>query len=277
VDLLEKKTMTTPRLKISASGYQGCLFVREAIRRYKVVAVEVAHKQIASDIGDELSEYATRYEGGGEYDLWVLVGWPKLVPTQNKMVVLHDSLLPRYKGHCPVPTALINGDTAVGVTAFLPTDEPDNGKIVGQSGITIHYPIKIKTVYEQLVQCQLSVIEQVLAGTGDSVSSTKWDSYSLWRDGEDYKINWQQSAVAIRRHVDAVGYPYLGAYTVGTNGQKYMITETQEVGDVVIVNRTAGKVFAIRGGCPIVVCGSGLLKLTSCRPQVSNLKTRFIS
>ena len=38
-------------------------------------------------------------------------------------------------------------------------------------------------------------------------------SYSLWRDEEDYFINWSLGAKTIERTINATGFPYSGART----------------------------------------------------------------
>jgi methionyl-tRNA formyltransferase len=53
-------------------------------------------------------------------DLLFVVGWQYLLPVADqRLIVFHDSLLPRYRGFSPTVTSLIAGDEAVGVTAFI--------------------------------------------------------------------------------------------------------------------------------------------------------------
>ena len=91
-------------------------------------------------------------------------------------------------------------------------------------------------------------------------------SYSLWRDEYDYFIDWSMSAEEIRRFVDAVGSPYLGA-TAFLKGEIVRILNVEQVKDVFVENRTncVGKIIFIRDSCPVIVCGSGLLKITDLR------------
>ena len=85
-------------------------------------------------------------------------------------------------------------------------------------------------------------------------------TYSLWRDDQDYDIDWTRSAEEIRRFVDAVGTPYLGAAT-RLKQVRARVLDADVGEDVRIENRTPGKVFAVEDGKPIVVCGTGLLKV----------------
>ena len=82
----------------------------------------------------------------------------------------------------------------------------------------------------------------------------------MWRDDSDYHIDWSHSSDEIRRHVDAVGSPYLGAITF-MNSEPVRILKVKVYPDVVIENRKSGKVIFIVDNCPIVVCGKGLLMI----------------
>src|SRR6056297_1344349 len=52
-------------------------------------------------------------------DYIIAIGWKWLIDIERwKVVVLHDSLLPLYRGFNPLVTALIEGDSKIGVTAI---------------------------------------------------------------------------------------------------------------------------------------------------------------
>jgi len=197
------------------------------------------------------------------------VSWRWMLHTDNsQLVVMHDSLLPKYRGFNPIVTALLAGDNRVGVTALLAADEVDAGPIVGQKSVRIEYPVKVAAVIDMLISCYIElatdiveavVSERPLAGTPQTDSEC---SFSLWRDGQDYFIDWSQSASYIQRFIDAVGFPYLGAAAL-LNGREVRILDAETVSDQNIVNRVPGKVISLDNGRPIVVCGTGLLMLKS--------------
>ena len=51
--------------------------------------------------------------------------------STSKVVVFHDSLLPRYRGFNPLVTALLKGDKEVGVTALFGEEKYDTGMMSG--------------------------------------------------------------------------------------------------------------------------------------------------
>jgi UDP-4-amino-4-deoxy-L-arabinose formyltransferase/UDP-glucuronic acid dehydrogenase (UDP-4-keto-hexauronic acid decarboxylating) len=50
---------------------------------------------------------------------------------------LHGSLLPRYRGRCPVNWVLVNGEKETGVTLHYMTLRPDDGDIAGQRRVAV--------------------------------------------------------------------------------------------------------------------------------------------
>ena len=76
-------------------------------------------------------------------DLIVLAGWMRIIsPTfiqafPNKIINLHPSLLPKYKGLHAIEQALNSGDEVTGCTVHYVTEELDSGEIILQSEVPI--------------------------------------------------------------------------------------------------------------------------------------------
>jgi methionyl-tRNA formyltransferase len=243
-----------------------------------VDAVVASHdKGIADDYFDEIAELChsknVRFlDRNDDYvirtDYAIAVSWRWLIHADAaRVIVFHDSMLPRYRGFNPLVTALINGDAEIGVTALWATTEYDRGDIIAQSSSAISYPIKIKEAIETLLgnyEALAATVGACLNGS-DELPSTPQDdataSYSLWRDEEDYFVDWTHSAAYIKRCIDALGYPYKGAASM-IDGKIVRIRDAEVLRDVQIANRTTGKVIFLEDAKPVVVCGRGLLKVT---------------
>lgn len=203
-------------------------------------------------------------------DLIFAVGWQYLFKEVMPFsVVFHDSLLPRYRGFSPTASALINGEPEIGVTALRPVSGVDEGPIVGQASVQVQYPIKIKEALEIQAGLMIDLAAQIYqqwreGGLSEQEQDHTRATYSLWRDDEDYLIDWSRPSSAILRMVDAVGFPYAGARTT-INGETIIVDEASEVPDLTFEIRQPGKVWALVQGRPVVVCGSGLLRLDACR------------
>jgi methionyl-tRNA formyltransferase len=199
----------------------------------------------------------------------IAVGWRRMIRHEyRQLVILHDSLLPKYRGWNPLLTALNNGDSAIGVTALLGNSEMDTGPIVMQLSAKISYPIRLARAIEIVsslsAEIVANIIDQVVAGKKlkGKAQDEKKATYSLWRDKQDFGINWNQSAVKIQRHIDSCSSPYAGASAM-LDGEIVKI-ERAEVVKIKpkIENPTAGKIWQLVDGMPIVVCASGFLKIT---------------
>lgn len=195
------------------------------------------------------------------------VGWRWLVKVaMDRLIIFHDSLLPRYRGFSPLVSCLINCEDKIGVTALFAEKEFDRGKIISQESIPVDYPIKIRKAIEKIIPLYQKIAiqlcnkivndKEITAIPQDETNAT----YSLWRDENDYWIDWSKSAHFIKQFIDAVGYPYKGALTK-IEREKIRIFDTEEVKDVRIEIRDMGKVIFIKDNYPIVVCGEGLLKI----------------
>jgi len=195
------------------------------------------------------------------------ISWRWLINLkQIKLIVLHDSLLPLYRGFAPLVTALINDEKTIGVTALFASEQYDRGDIIAQEAIAIEYPLTIKEAIGMIA----SLYAKIAVGLGKIISSNipiksipqneEKASYCLWLDDTDYFIDWSGSATAIKRFIDAVGYPYKGACT--WDGEKLCrIIDAIVEEDVVIANRICGKLIFIKENEPVIVCGAGLLRI----------------
>ena len=162
---------------------------------------------------------------------------------------------------------LVNGEDRIGVTALFATGEYDRGRVIGQSSTPIEYPMKVQRAID-LVSANYAELVLRIAGTlaaGDALEATPQDetraTYSLWRDEDDYFIDWAWAADRIKRLVDAVGHPLQGA-AARLDGRVVRVRECEVVEDVRVENRSPGKVIFVRDSLPVIVCGSGLLRLT---------------
>ena len=199
------------------------------------------------------------------------ISWKYIIEECKNLIVLHDSILPKYRGFAPLINALINGEKEIGVTALF-ANKPgyDEGDIISQRRVNINYPIKIgdaikliSPLYSDLV-CEISqkVIEN--QPIESEVQIEDHASYSLWRNEDDFQIDWSLDSNDIARFIDTLGEPYKGASTI-LEEKIIRIYSVEILNDKTIENRDAGKILFIDNGFPVVVCGKGIIKLTDVR------------
>jgi methionyl-tRNA formyltransferase len=220
----------------------------------------------------------------------IAVSWKWIIRTGAfRLIVLHDSLLPGYRGFAPLVSALKNGEKEAGVTAIYAEESYDTGEIIDQLKIKIKYPIRISTLIDRVSLLYDKIIIRLIKKieNGEIISGKKQDeklaSYSLWLDESDYIIDWSRTSEEILRFIDAVGDPYKGACSYLKN-KRVRILSAEIYPDVKIENRSSGKIIFKDGIYPVVVCGSGLIKLTGITDDKYNdvlplkeLRLRFTS
>ncbi len=234
---------------------------------------------VAQDYVEKIKSLAVKYKvrtvtRNDDYEVIskyaIAISWRWLISSKNsetRLIVLHDSLLPKYRGFAPLVNQLIQQEPHIGVTAFFANKDFDKGDIIEQQQTNITYPIKINEAIKKITPLYRSLtasIVQNIKGNRELKSVPQNDldaTYSLWRDEKDYEIQWGLSAIEIKRFVDAVGFPYLGASTK-IKDRSLRIFNVEVEKDLNIVNRDVGKTLFLKEGYPVVVCGVGLLKIT---------------
>jgi methionyl-tRNA formyltransferase len=271
------------KLTVFAMTKKGKAVVTAIHSKYPgMIAAVIASRDsgMAEDCYEDIRDFCGRnaipfYDRRDSYsiatDYSLAISWRWLIDVgSSRLIVFHDSLLPRYRGFNPLVTALINGDNKIGVTALFATEDYDRGDIIAQSETVIEYPITIAEAIDAILDNYVSLslkIADVLHEEGHFTASPQiedYASYSLWRDEEDYFIDWTASATTIKRFIDAVGFPYKGAASV-LDGKVVRLLKAEAISDVKIENRTPGKVIFIRDSKPVVVCGKGLLRIDEVR------------
>ena len=108
-------------------------------------------------------------------------------------------------------------------------------------------------------------------------------SFVVWKDKEDLRIDWSDSAENIHRKICATGYPYEGSTSLYENSIIY-IDESEVFPTLNILNQSenCGKIWKIDNGHPVVICGDGLLKIVSAHTESGDevnfklLRKRFL-
>jgi methionyl-tRNA formyltransferase len=196
----------------------------------------------------------------------IAVGWRWMLPSDATLIVFHDSLLPKYRGFAPLVSALLNREPHIGVTALFATDRFDQGDIIGQEVVPVHYPIALEAAIDLIAESYAALACRIAASaiSGDPLPRTPQDhgaaTYSPWRDEEDYRVDWALSAADIHQFVLAVGFPYPGASSV-VNGARVRILEADVVEGFAMARPAPGKILFIEAGRPHVVTGAGLVRI----------------
>lgn len=190
-----------------------------------------------------------------------MVGKEILAIPPKGCLNLHGSLLPRYRGRCPVNWVLIHGESETGVSLHYMTPKPDDGDIVAQERIAVSYNDTARTLHHastkataDLLSKALPLIKQGKAPRTPQDHSRS--SYFGGRGPKDGEIDWNQTAEQVRNLVRAVTSPYPGAFSFAGNRKVFFWNVS--VSD----NKTQADPGQIISHNPLVVaCGKGAVKV----------------
>ena len=195
---------------------------------------------------------------------WII----KLNNSKTRLIVLHDSLLPRYRGFSPLVNQLLNQEKKIGVTAIFASKFFDRGDIIRQKEMEVSYPVKINDMISKVSVLYQLLVNEILSDIeiGKDIKAYPQKeqdaTYSLWRDEDDYQVDWNQSSSYLKQFIYTLGFPFLGAYS-SIYGRKIRIIDVEIKEDIKLVIRTNGKVIFLDEDYPVVVCGKGLLRITN--------------
>jgi methionyl-tRNA formyltransferase len=206
-------------------------------------------------------------------DIAFAIGWRYLItkaaydiPPKGTLII-HDSLLPTYRGFAPMNWAIINGEKKTGVTLFHIAEGVDCGPIVDQLATDITMQDTAKTVDEKIIKLyEEIVIKNLPALQQENHNATPQNealaSYTCKRTPEDGEINWQLTAIQIYNFIRGLTHPFPGAYT-SLRGKRVLIwaAELPAHNDHYVGN-VPGRILGKRDGMIEVLTGNGVLRLS---------------
>ena len=175
---------------------------------------------------------------------------------------MHGSLLPKYRGRCPVNWAMIHGESETGVTLHHMVKTADAGDIVDQESTEINADDTAGTVMNRMNALAVTVLKRSLpliaAQTAPRiVQDVRQATYFGGRSAKDGEINWVQSAISIHNLVRALqpSPQYPPAFGI-INGEVRSILKSHVVEDLTGQTHQPGTIIeAINANTFHIACG----------------------
>ena len=101
-------------------------------------------------------------------DIIVLAGWMKIISPKlinafpDRIINIHPSLLPKYKGLNAIQQALDNEEVLTGCTVHYVTNELDSGKIIKQETVPILPTDTLEVLTERIHKAEYYLLPQVI-------------------------------------------------------------------------------------------------------------------
>ena len=155
-------------------------------------------------------------------DVGVLASYGKILDkktleTLNHGILnIHPSLLPKYRGPTPVPTAILNGEQETGATIFKMDEKVDHGPILSQFKEEIRpndtAEFLLKRLFTAGAQVLTTILPVYLEGKIDlRKQNHSQATYTNKLTRDDGKINWKKSDAFKERFIRVMD-PYPGAW-----------------------------------------------------------------
>ena len=178
-------------------------------------------------------------------------------------VNLHGSLLPKYRGRCPVNWQLVYGEKKSGVTLHHMVLKADAGDIVGQKAVEVADTDTALDLFTKLEDAAVDVLREyipkLLDGTAPRiVQDHSQATYFGGRKPEDGRIDWSWDAHRICNLVRAVAWPYPGAF-FEKDGDMIMVWAAEPVEQQ--PKAPPGTVLAVDDKAALVAAGEGAVRL----------------
>lgn len=193
-----------------------------------------------------------------------------------RVINLHGSLLPKYRGAAPIHWAIINGETETGLTVIELNEQWDAGDILGQVMTKILPAETAGELYDRLAQMgpQLvsNVLEKIATGKDSPITQdNQFASRAPKLKKEDGSICWSQPAEVLRNFINGMS-PWPGAFCYlkqqGKDKTERLTLIRAEVvspadSDDIAGPTAAGTVAADRS----IYCSTGRLRLVEVKPD----------
>lgn len=141
--------------------------VKERAEKYKIPTVLIDHRQYQKreNLDHEIVAVLKAYGAN-----WVVMaGWMRII-TQilldgypNRVINIHPSLLPSFKGIGAVEKALAAKVKITGCTAHLVSLEVDSGEIIMQAAVPVLPSDNLKTLHARIQTQEHNILPQAIA------------------------------------------------------------------------------------------------------------------
>ena len=115
-----------------------------------------------------------------EVDLIALAGFMRVIPAdfverwRGRILNVHPSLLPKYKGLGTHQAALEAGDTSTGATVHLVTNELDSGEVLGQVEVAVLPGDDAEALAERVLIAEHQLYPRILADYAARPFNSAW-------------------------------------------------------------------------------------------------------
>tara|TARA_B100001250_G_scaffold48120_1_gene37655 strand:- start:64 stop:762 length:699 start_codon:yes stop_codon:yes gene_type:complete len=153
----------------------NCLAIQKAIK-YKIPYVIINHRDCSSRIEHDMLVMKKLEELSVE--LVVMAGWMRIVGEEiinrfeNRLINIHPSLLPSFKGVDAIQQAIDNSVTITGCTVHYVQKEVDSGSIIIQAAVPIKEQDCKETLKERIQHMEHIILPLAIAKVAKKIRTS---------------------------------------------------------------------------------------------------------
>lgn len=216
-----------------------------------------------------------------KFDVAVVISYGKILPDSflklfPRIVNIHPSLLPRWRGAAPIERALLAGDKKTGVCLQVVSKKLDAGDIIKSYSFPIHKNDSAIEVYEQAKEFSNKILKEDLLKymQGElraTPQETEGVTYAHKIQKKEGLINWSSSNEDIHNQIRGLNKgPH--AFTFFQNMR--LKIHRSEIPSQEFPSASEGEMLFNKGEW-IVSCGRGFLKILEVQRESRNKRSAF--
>lgn len=202
-------------------------------------------------------------------DLIIVVAYGQILSESTLEVPVlgcinvHASLLPKYRGAAPINWAIINGETATGITTIYMDEGLDTGDMILKDSLNINDNMTAGELHDELsvlgAETLIKTIRLVEKAQIQRVKQNHDEStYAPMMDKELGEIDWSKSSKKIHNLVRGTN-PWPSAYTVYKKSVMKVKKTRAETADEYDKLYLPGQIVRVSKDAIYVATGAGLI------------------
>ena len=118
-----------------------------------------------------------------DVELVVMAGWMKIVSPffikkfKNKIINIHPSLLPAYKGGKAINDSILNGSKITGCSVHYVNEEVDSGSLIMQAALSIRDDDDIESLSKRIHMLEHKILPHSISHAGFLIRSNFMENY----------------------------------------------------------------------------------------------------
>ena len=118
-----------------------------------------------------------------DVELVVMAGWMKIVTPffinkfKNKIINIHPSLLPAYKGSSAIKDSILNGSKITGCSVHFVDEEVDSGSLIMQAALSIRDDDDIASLSKRIHILEHKILPHSISQVGFLIRSSFMENY----------------------------------------------------------------------------------------------------